>query len=186
MKKILPILLLLATAIVGCHTKHEQKAEEATETTKKDTALKAPPDAKVSEPIVEKTDIPKTKVAINKPSLTIIVDNLHSPTAPVVMGVYGTKNKFLDTKDQLKEYHFKPKNGKLVAKITDIPYGIYGMAIYQDVNSNGKIDKNLIGIPTEPYAFSNNYKPNIKAPSFNDCKFEFNAKSNTITIALLK
>ena len=186
MKKTLSILLIIVATIAGCHTKHEPKAETATETPKKDTVAEATPDTKASEPIADKKDKTKAKATTNKPALTIIVDNLHSPTAPVVMGIYGTKNKFLDTKDQLKEYHFKPQNGKLVAKINDLPFGTYGMAIYQDVNSNGKIDKNLVGIPTEPYAFSNNYKPSVKAPSFKDCKFEFNAKSNTITIALLK
>ncbi len=118
--------------------------------------------------------------------LTIIVSNLESPTAPVVVGVYGPKNKFLDEGDQLKEYHFMPKNGKLVGKITDLSYGVFGIAIYQDVNSDGKIDKNLIGIPKEPYAFSNNYKPTIKAPSFNDCKFVYDAKTNTVNMKLLK
>ena len=60
------------------------------------------------------------------------------------------------------------------------------MAIYQDVDGDGKITKNLIGIPKEPYAFSNNYKPTIKAPSFNDCKFTYSAKSNTVNMKLIQ
>ena len=38
----------------------------------------------------------------------------------------------------------------------DIPFGIYAVAIYHDINSNGKLDRNSLGIPTEGYAFSNN------------------------------
>ena len=67
-----------------------------------------------------------------------------------------------------------------------MPYGIYALAIYQDENKNGKIDKNFLGIPTEHYAFSNDYKPTIKAPAFKDCKFPYNEKTNSITMRMIK
>jgi uncharacterized protein (DUF2141 family) len=118
--------------------------------------------------------------------LTIIVTNLASPTGPVIVGVYSSKNKFPDPKDQLKQYKFTPHDTQLTAQITDLPVGTYAMAIYQDVNSNGKIDKNLIGIPTEPYAFSKNYKPTVKAPGFKDCCFDYQAKNDTVTMKMIR
>ena len=30
-----------------------------------------------------------------------------------------------------------------------LPAGTYAISVYQDANANGKIDRNLIGIPTE-------------------------------------
>ena len=65
-------------------------------------------------------------------------------------------------------------------------FGTYALAIYQDVNGNSKIDKNFVGIPTEPYAFSDNYIPRIKAPNFDDCKFEYDAANNTVTMTMIK
>jgi uncharacterized protein (DUF2141 family) len=118
--------------------------------------------------------------------LTMVIRNLASTTAPVIVGLYGTKNKFPDPKDQLKEYHFIPNGKELIAKITDIPFGVYALAIYQDVNSNGKIDKNVLGIPTEPYAFSNNYHPRVKAPGFGNCKFNYDSITNTVTMTMIK
>ena len=118
--------------------------------------------------------------------LTLIVHNLASTTAPVIVGVYGTKNKFPDPKDQLKEYKFKPKGKVLTAKITNLKFGTYALALYQDVDNNGKINKNFIGVPTEPYAFSRNYKPKVKAPDFDDCKFDYSAKSNKLSLTMIK
>src|SRR5690606_20947479 len=46
------------------------------------------------------------------------------------------------------------KTMQLVFK--DLPDGDYGVTLYQDKNDNGKIDKNVLGIPTEPYGFSLN------------------------------
>jgi uncharacterized protein (DUF2141 family) len=37
----------------------------------------------------------------------------------------------------------------------DMTPGRYAIAAYQDVNGNGELDKIPPGIPTEPYAFSN-------------------------------
>ena len=86
------------------------------------------------------------------------------------------KNKFPDENDEFKKLRFKPKHGKIDVMIKDLPYGELAFAIYHDVNNNGKIDKNAIGIPKERYAFSNNIKPTIKAPSFDDCKFTLQNK----------
>ena len=185
------LFILLSAAIAGgamssCHHSGKVQAQEAQSqdtTVPKDTAVKAASDSTVK---VDHDTVSSAAVAIpTKPPLTIIVDRLRSPDAPIIMGLYNAENKFPDPKDQIREYHFKPKNGKLVAHISDIQYGEFALAIYQDVNSNGKIDKNMVGVPTEPYAFSNNIKPVMKAPSFKDCKFEYNKKSNTINISLL-
>jgi uncharacterized protein (DUF2141 family) len=128
----------------------------------------------------------KTKASTNQKPLTIIVTNLTSADATVVVGLYGTKNKFPKPKGELKVYRFKPSSKELKTTITDLKYGTYALAIYQDVNSNKKIDKNMIGIPTEAYAFSNNYKPTVKAPNFNDCKFLYNAKTNSVTMKMIQ
>jgi uncharacterized protein (DUF2141 family) len=124
----------------------------------------------------------ETTSATHKSPLTIIIDNLKSEDAPVEVSIFGPKNKFLDKDDHLKRVRFKPKNGKLVAKVNGLPYGDLAMALYQDINSNGKIDKNVVGIPKEPYAFSNNYRPKMKAPSFNNCKFIYNAAADTVHV----
>jgi uncharacterized protein (DUF2141 family) len=118
--------------------------------------------------------------------LTLVITNLASPTAPVIVGIYNEKCKFPDPKGQLKIYNFKPDSISLTATIADLPFGTYALAIYQDVNSNGKIDKNLIGIPTEPYAFSNNYKPTVKAPGFKNCKFNYCADTNIIAMKMIQ
>ena len=56
----------------------------------------------------------------------------------------------------------------------NLPDGEYALAIYQDVNRNKILDKNLLGIPTEIYGFSNNARRNFSAPSFQEAKFKLN------------
>lgn len=47
----------------------------------------------------------------------------------------------------------------------------HGIALYHDLNDNGKLDRNALGIPKEPYAFSNNPSAKWQAPSFSDIAF---------------
>lgn len=44
--------------------------------------------------------------------------------------------------------------------------GLYAILVYVDINQNGELDKNLFGIPKEPYGFSNNARGSFGPPSF--------------------
>ena len=118
--------------------------------------------------------------------LTLVITNLETPTGSVIVGVYAPENNFPGENDQLKVYKFKPDSLTPTVHITDLPYGTYALAIYQDVNENGKIDKNWVGIPTEPYAFSNNVRPLLKAPDFDDCKFNYDADSESVEMDMIR
>lgn len=56
----------------------------------------------------------------------------------------------------------------------NLPEGEYALAIFQDENRNKILDKNLLGIPTEIYGFSNNARRTFSAPSFQEAKFKLN------------
>jgi len=58
---------------------------------------------------------------------------------------------------------------EMSATFTEVPEGRYAMCIYHDANSNNTCDKNFFGIPTEGYGFSNNMRPILSVPSFEDC-----------------
>ena len=53
-----------------------------------------------------------------------------------------------------------------------VPHGEYAIAVFVDVNGNGKMDKNFLGIPKEQYGFSNNVMGRMAAPTFDQAKFE--------------
>jgi len=44
--------------------------------------------------------------------------------------------------------------------------GRYAVRLFADENGNGKLDTNLMGMPTERYGFSNDAKGNRAAPGF--------------------
>lgn len=61
--------------------------------------------------------------------------------------------------------------------------GTYAVVVYQDMNSNGKLDRNWMGLPAEPYGFSNNPSTLFGPPSFSRASFPL-TKSTSIIIRL--
>ncbi|MEZ5937860.1 MAG: DUF2141 domain-containing protein [Hyphomonadaceae bacterium] len=62
--------------------------------------------------------------------------------------------------------------------------GRYGIKLFHDVNGNGKMDTNPFGMPTEPFAFSNNAPARFGPASWADAAFEVGATGATQTIKL--
>lgn len=65
----------------------------------------------------------------------------------------------------------------------DLPAGQYAVMVIHDANDNGKLDSNVIGIPTEPYGFSNNPRV-MRKPTFDETRFELPASGTSITVEL--
>lgn len=52
------------------------------------------------------------------------------------------------------------------------------IAVFQDIDGNGKLSKNQIGIPTEPYGFSNNARGLLGPPSFRQAALRISDDDN--------
>ena len=62
-------------------------------------------------------------------------------------------------------------NKNSFTKNVELKQGGYAISLFVDSNNNKIIDKNLLGIPTEQYGFSNNATGFLGSPSYNDASF---------------
>ncbi len=74
--------------------------------------------------------------------------------------------------------------GSVTVRIAGVPPGSYAAQAYGDENDNGKIDRNLFGIPTEGIGFSNDAKMRFGPPSFADAAFTVGPAGGRIAFAL--
>lgn len=76
---------------------------------------------------------------------------------------------------------------KLTAEVVfgDLPCGVYAVSVRHDENVNGKLDKNFVGIPKEGYGISNNPKPKMRPPGFDEARLELSAPGQTVEIHLV-
>ncbi|MDX1733968.1 MAG: DUF2141 domain-containing protein [Halioglobus sp.] len=62
-------------------------------------------------------------------------------------------------------------DGDFVVHEIRLPPGEYAFTVFYDVNGNGDLDTNFIGIPKEPLAVSNNVKPRFGPPKYDKARF---------------
>ncbi|MFM8401595.1 MAG: DUF2141 domain-containing protein, partial [Pirellula sp.] len=67
---------------------------------------------------------------------------------------------------------------KLDAGALKEPQVRWAVSAHHDKNSNDKLDKSPLGIPTEPYGFSNNPKRGFGPPKFDDVSFSIDSSDS--------
>jgi uncharacterized protein (DUF2141 family) len=68
----------------------------------------------------------------------------------------------------------------------ELPEGHYAVSFFLDENGNGKIDKNVMGIPKERFGFSNNPRILTGPPNFSEAEIEVVAQKNVFPLKLIK
>ena len=111
----------------------------------------------------------------------MVVTNLPSNKATLKLYFYNVKANFLVRNHYTLLKRVKPGGSTEVVYPIQLPPGEWAIAVTQDLNENDLVDRNLIGIPTEPFALSNVGHPRFKVPTFDDCKLIF---CGTTTVAI--
>ncbi len=113
--------------------------------------------------------------------------NIKEAKGKVYVAVYNAETGFLkEEKALLREVFSVEKSGSLSVNLNIEKEGRYAIAAFHDLNGNGKLDKNMVGVPTEPYAFSNNARPKLRAPNWNEASFAWKPGGSVVSLKLEK
>ncbi|MEZ5715546.1 MAG: DUF2141 domain-containing protein [Paracoccaceae bacterium] len=93
--------------------------------------------------------------------LTVSVSNARSG-GKLYIALFDSQQAF-ENRAQLAGVAVPPQDGKATAVFRKVENGTYGIAVFQDLNGNGKLDTNLLGLPREPYGFSRNPRIGMRA-----------------------
>lgn len=76
-----------------------------------------------------------------------------------------------------------PASGPVVATFENLPAGDYAVRAFHDVNGDGQMNTNPFGMPTEPFAFSNNAVGNMGPARWDRARFAVSGET-TQTISI--
>jgi uncharacterized protein (DUF2141 family) len=116
--------------------------------------------------------------------VTVVVSRLACTQSAVKLYFYNVSESFLKPHQYAFYKVVKPGGQNQISLPVKLAHGEWAVAITQDTNNNDKLDKNFMGIPTEPYAFSNNVRPKLAPPAFEECKFTVNGAGTVVAIRL--
>ena len=115
-------------------------------------------------------------------SVTVTFTGIQTPSGAIMAGLYDSEAAFAGGAP-LKGLRIEVTGGEAVAVVTGLAPGRYAIKAYHDVDGDGRMATNPFGMPTEPYAASNNARGNMGPPAWSDAAFEVAGETvQTITI----
>jgi len=114
--------------------------------------------------------------------LKIAVTGVSSADGTIMVALYNSAETF--QQKPLRATAVQAVAGTTQVEFKDLPAGDYAFSLYHDANGNGKMDTNLVGIPTEDYAFSNNALGKRGAPQFAAARFALPAAGAVQSVSL--
>jgi uncharacterized protein (DUF2141 family) len=127
-----------------------------------------------------------TPVAAQAADLTILVNNVQQEAGQIMLGIFNSAEGFPKTISQGTLAPAKERNatGQVRLLLKGLAPGQYAATAFHDLDSNGKLNANLMGLPTEPYGFSNNARGNFGPPAFKDAAVTVGEQDLTIEISV--
>jgi uncharacterized protein (DUF2141 family) len=118
-----------------------------------------------------------------EPGAVIVhVDNVRSSEGHVRVELC-TQGAFL-TDDCAVAGSAPARRGETVVTLKDVPPGVYAVQVYHDANDDHKVNRGLLGIPTEDIGFSREAPLGLHGPQFIKAAFNHAADEQVLTVHL--
>ncbi|MDB5734939.1 MAG: hypothetical protein JWP16_1639 [Alphaproteobacteria bacterium] len=117
-------------------------------------------------------------------TLTIRVENVAAAGGVLRLGLYDAARYPDDNSRPVASADVPAIPGETVITLHGVPPGTYAIQTFQDINANDRMDSSWLGLPLEPFGFSQDATPFLSKPSFDDVKFTVVAGENSQTLHL--
>jgi uncharacterized protein (DUF2141 family) len=98
--------------------------------------------------------------------LTIHIAGLRHTRGTIRLSLYDRAEAFLEPGGRIARLKEQVTTNPMRVSFTGLPPGTYAVTVVHDENDNGKLDRNLLGVPREGYGFSNDAPIILGPPSF--------------------
>lgn len=124
-----------------------------------------------------------TRIYSMDKAINIEIRNIREGSGKTYVAVFDSETSYKEEKP-FKSYIVE--SNSTVVRITDkLPEGYYLVSAFQDLNGNGKLDMNFLGIPKEPIGLSN-YEGKGIPGGFDKMKIKVSVDNQTIIIKMIK
>jgi uncharacterized protein (DUF2141 family) len=104
-------------------------------------------------------------------TLHITVTNVPQSQGTIMLQILSDEAEFNGDGSAIVSLMQRAQSGEMHCAAT-LPDGEYAFRVMHDLNDNGELDSNFVGMPTEPWAFSNNAVGKFGPPQWSDVRFE--------------
>lgn len=114
--------------------------------------------------------------------LLLRVTGLDTINGQISVGLFNNRDAFPNKGKFYRGGKYPVRKDTVDIVFIDLPPGNYAAALYHDRNGNGKLDKNMLRIPTENFGFTRNPKVKLTAPDFEDAMISVSGADTAVII----
>ncbi|MBD2504429.1 DUF2141 domain-containing protein [Anabaena azotica] len=119
--------------------------------------------------------------------LTVEIEGLKNKQGQVCASIFSSSQGFpSDRKRVLQRQCTQISETPLILTFDNLKAGSYAVAAIQDLNGDGTLNRNSLGMPVEPFGFSRNPTVSNSAPKFGDAAFILAGPNTVIQIQMKK
>jgi uncharacterized protein (DUF2141 family) len=115
--------------------------------------------------------------------LTVKVTDIRTFKGNVAIAVIDSETNWSPQGKPVAVQSVAATGSEVTFHFADLPPGAYALQVMHDENGNGKLDTNLLGVPTEGYGFSNNPQV-MRRARFDEARFKLDGASATLVVRL--
>lgn len=93
------------------------------------------------------------------------------PRGQLMVALYDSEASWNAKAGAVRELKLPVSASSASVTLEGLAPGKYGAMIFQDLNKDGKMNFNLVGMPLEPYGFSNNSRGRFGPPAWRAAAF---------------
>ena len=117
--------------------------------------------------------------------VTVQIRDTKRPEGSAGVALWAAAQGFPESIEHALETVYVPiDDGVASAVFEGLEPGAYAVTVYNDRNGNREFDKNWIGMPKESWGVSNDARPRLRAPRFDEAVFELTTGPNKVTIEI--
>jgi uncharacterized protein (DUF2141 family) len=104
--------------------------------------------------------------------VVVVVTGIRSAAGEVGCALFPNARGFpLDLSGAVQQWHAVQLSG-VTCRFEGVKPGTYAVAVTHDLNGNHRTDRNFFGIPTEDWGVSNDVRPRMRPPRFEEAAFK--------------
>jgi uncharacterized protein (DUF2141 family) len=113
-------------------------------------------------------------------SLTVVIEGARNVRGQLRVALYDRAEGFPSDQSQaLRTTRVPMKATSDSVRFTNLPNGIYSVAVHHDENGNEKLDTRL-GLPQEGWAATNDPRPRLRAPRFREAEITHSGDTRVV------
>lgn len=113
-----------------------------------------------------------TLLSLRAADLVVRVTGIASAQGEIGCALYSSAGGFPMDPAKASGVWVKAQTDAVECRFAGLRPGAYALAVSHDLNGNRKTDTNFVGMPKEAWGVSNNVRPRMRPPRFEEARFE--------------